>query len=111
MFLERFNELLNENYLNRKQFAERSGIPYPTVTGWTNLGRLPDYYALIKIADFFNCSVDYLMGRQGEYDTPPEPRGNSDDERDMLKNYRALSDENKQLINHLIKQLNKSDNF
>lgn len=63
-FLEIFNDLLSENGLNRKQFAELSGIPYTTVIGWTSLNRLPDYTALIKIADYFKCSVDYLAGRQ-----------------------------------------------
>lgn len=52
-FLDIFNDLLVENNLNRKQFAEQSGIPYTTVIGWTNLNRLPDYSAIIKIADFF----------------------------------------------------------
>lgn len=66
-FLEVLNDLLNEEGISRWQFAERSGIPYTTVVGWTNLGRLPDFAALIKIADFFDCSVDYLMGRMSDF--------------------------------------------
>lgn len=63
MFIDIFNELLEENELNRKQFSEKSGIPYTTVIAWTNLNRLPDYTALIKLADFFHCSIDFLAGR------------------------------------------------
>ena len=67
-FLEIFNDLLSENGLNRKQFAELSGIPYTTVIGWTNLNRLPDYTALIKIADYFNALLTTL--RAGRNNTP-----------------------------------------
>ena len=63
-FLKVFYELLDENGLNRRQFADKSEIPYPTVIGWTNQGRLPDYTALNKLADFFGCSADYLLGRE-----------------------------------------------
>ena len=64
MFVDIFNDLLNESGLNKRQFAQLSGIPYSTVVGWTNLNRLPDFNALTRIADYFQCSVDYLMGRE-----------------------------------------------
>ncbi len=54
MFVEVFNDLLAENDMSKKKFSEQSGIPYPTIIGWTNLHRLPDYTALLKIADFFS---------------------------------------------------------
>ena len=106
MFLEIFNELLAEHDLNRKKFSEQSGIPYPTVTGWTNLNRLPDYTALLKIADFFHCSVDYLMGRQDDF-------GNAvylslellSSERALVLTYRKLKPENQELIFKLTKNL------
>lgn len=76
-FLEVLNDLLNEEGISRWQFAERSGIPYTTVVGWTNLGRLPDFAALVKIADFFDCSVDYLTGRTSDFvrvQSEPKPQ-------------------------------------
>ena len=106
MFTEIFNELLEENDLNRKQFAERSGIPYTTVIGWTKLNRLPDYTALIKIADFFECSIDYLAGRQGGYGLPTSEVPTA--EQTLLKNFKKLDPENKELILKLSKNLAKS---
>ncbi len=105
MFTEIFNDLLDENNLNRKQFAEKSGIPYTTVIGWTKLNRLPDYTALIKIADFFGCSVDFLVNRQNEYD--PRPSNISLSEQSLLKNFRKLNSENRELLCKLSKNLVK----
>ncbi len=111
MFLDVFNDLLEEKGLNRKKFAELSGIPYTTVIGWTNLNRLPDYTALIKIADFFQCSIDFLTGRQDEYsNTYPSPEFSRD--RVLLKNFRKLDPDAKDAILHLTVCLakNKAEN-
>lgn len=98
MFVEIFNDLLQECGLNRKQFAEQSGIPYTTVVGWTKLNRLPDYGALIKIADFFRCSIDYLTGREDEYGRLHQVDDIFAEERKLLRNFRAMSAEDKDLL-------------
>lgn len=109
MFIEVFNELLEDNGMNRKQFAEKSGIPYTTVVGWTKLGRLPDYNALIKIADFFKCSTDLLTERQTENDNYFSV-GVLPSENALIKNYRKLSTENKELVLKLSKNLLDTEN-
>lgn len=107
-FLEIFNDLLSENGLNRKQFAELSGIPYTTVIGWTNLNRLPDYTALIKIADFFECSTDYLAGRQETYAGSNLVSLKKSENR-LIECYRTLSDENKKLVAALAEALSETE--
>ncbi|MGN0824567.1 MAG: helix-turn-helix domain-containing protein [Candidatus Coproplasma sp.] len=109
MFIDIFNDLLDEKELNRKQFAEKSGIPYTTIIGWTAHNRLPDYAALIKIADFFNCSVDYLMGRQDDWNNTLIPVEILQSEQALLKNFRKLDTENKELILKLTKNLKNSE--
>lgn len=106
-FTDIFNELLAENELNRKQFAEKCKIPYTTVAGWTNLGRLPDFTALIKLADFFGCSIDYLAGRQGNYEYVSVSTEEALAEQELIKNFRKLSGENKELVQSLTKNLCK----
>ncbi|MDE7182406.1 MAG: helix-turn-helix domain-containing protein [Clostridia bacterium] len=97
-FIEIFNDLLSEEGLNRRQFAEKCGIPYTTVIGWTSLNRLPDFTALIKIANFFNCSIDYLAGRQDDFKQTTEQSNVFTREKTLLKYFRALDSENKDLI-------------
>jgi transcriptional regulator with XRE-family HTH domain len=108
-FKEVFSDLLDENNLNMKQFAEKSGIPYTTVVGWLKLGRLPDYTALLKISDFFNCSLDYLMGRQDNLQNDYLKITASQNEETLLKNYRQLPQENRELILKLTKSLVNSN--
>ena len=108
IFIETFNDLLAEKGLNRKQFAESSGIPYTTIIGWTKLIRLPDYSALIKIADFFQCSIDYLVGRQDEFGNAIYSSENLHSEMLFLKYFRNLSTENKELIIKLTRNLSKT---
>lgn len=107
LFIENFNELLTEKGLNRKQFAEQSGIPYTTIIGWTKLNRLPDYSALIKIADFFHCSIDYIVGRQDEFGNTLYSAENLHTELSFIKYFRNLNSENKELIIKLTKNLSK----
>lgn len=109
IFVEIFNELLEEKGLNRKQFAEKSGIPYTTVIGWTNMNRLPDYSALIKIADFFNCSIDYIVGRQDEFGNIVYSADTLRSEITFIKYFRRLDPDNKELILGLCKQLANND--
>jgi len=104
MFVDTFNELLDDRNLNRKQFAELCGIPYTTVVGWTKLGRLPDFVSIIKIADFFNCSTDFLMGRGSQFTT--EGFGVTQEE-NLLKNFEKLSKDDKQFLIKLIEKMTK----
>ncbi len=104
-FIEIFNDLLAEEGLNRKQFAEKCGIPYTTVIGWTSLNRLPDFTALIKIADFFNCSIDYLTGRRNDFEKAIAASNPSSREKILLKHFRALDNENKELVIKLVQNL------
>jgi len=67
--------------MTKKQFVTRlkdlrrqSGLPQKTVTTALNIvsrtyeyyesdknSRIPEYKNLIKLANFFNCSIDYLL--------------------------------------------------
>ena len=104
-FAEKLYELLAENGLNRKQFAEKCGIPYPTVIGWTNLNRLPDYSALMKLADFFDCSVDYLMSRQDDVGNITVVSNLTSDEEKLLTTYKRLTPTQKQAVNKLVESI------
>lgn len=106
-FVEIFNELLEEKGLSRKAFSVQSGIPYPTISGWTNLGRLPDFTALVKIADFFGCSVDYLTGREREFGERLGQVELSPVEESVVFAFRLLPADEKTLVVKLIDSLSK----
>lgn len=66
MFENRLTKLRESKKLNMKQTAQKLGIPYTTYVGYEKNEREPNSEVLILLADFFNCSVDYLIGRSDE---------------------------------------------
>ena len=50
------------NGMSNDNLAEKLGIARKTLFNWMNSGNIPAS-ALIRMADLFNCSVDYLLGR------------------------------------------------
>ena len=62
---------LNENIkklrvargLNQVDFAKRMGVSKQCVSNWENDNVMPSVEMLVKIADFFNVTTDYMIGR------------------------------------------------
>ncbi|HDZ4329391.1 TPA: helix-turn-helix transcriptional regulator, partial [Campylobacter jejuni] len=47
MTKEKFNQLLKQANLNKKQLADISGIPYPTINAWGSTTSYPPYIAFL----------------------------------------------------------------
>jgi len=75
-----------EKKLSQKDLADIAGVTPPSVFEWKNEGTMPRADTAIKIADFFNVSVKWLI------------TGESDD----------ITNEEKELI-FLFKQLDQND--
>ena len=60
----KLKELRIEKGLSQRKLGELLGFCNQTVSFWETGSRDPDLDALIKIADFFEVSVDYLLGRE-----------------------------------------------
>ena len=59
MFVALYQILL----LSRAEFARAIGIAQQTVGGWEKNYSSPNYELLDKIANYFNVTTDYLLGR------------------------------------------------
>ena len=66
MFPERLKALRLEAKLTQKQIAEKLEVNQPQYARWENAGRTPSKETLQKFADFFDVSVDYLLGNTNE---------------------------------------------
>ena len=62
-FFERLSELRMESNLSRAQLAEKLSVSVRLISYWENGQRECDFDMLLKIAEFFSVSVDYLLGR------------------------------------------------
>jgi transcriptional regulator with XRE-family HTH domain len=66
--VERIFALLNERHETSVTFASAIGVSQGNVSDWKRGRSKPSIEALGKIADFFNVSADYLLGRNsGEF--------------------------------------------
>lgn len=62
-FSEQLYGLRLENKLSRTQLAEMLNVSVRLISYWENGKRECDFDMLIKIADIFSVSIDYLLGR------------------------------------------------
>ena len=60
----RIKELRTAHGLNQVEFAAKLSVAKQTVSNWENNNIQPSIDMLTKIADFFNISTDYLLGRE-----------------------------------------------
>ena len=61
-FGENINELLNEEKINIKEFADKVGIALSEAYRYTRKECVPYLSTVIKIADCYNYSIDFLLG-------------------------------------------------
>ena len=63
MFSERLKTLRKEAKLTQIEMAKQFGTSQPSYQAWESGKRNPNGESLKKIADFFNVSTDYLLGK------------------------------------------------
>lgn len=59
----RLKELRKEKNKTQKDIAKLTGYKQTLVSKWEHGDREPDTETLIKLANYFNVSVDYLIGK------------------------------------------------
>lgn len=102
-FQERLQDLLIENDLSRLQLAKRIDISFETLNGYFNKDFYPELSIAIKIANYFKCSLDYLMGVSQEY-----TNGEKND-LTFVETVKKLLKENNLSIEKLMKEINLSE--
>lgn len=60
--MNRIKELRLSKAIKQVDFAKMLGVSQATVSGWESEKYQPDRDALIKMASYFDVSVDYLIG-------------------------------------------------
>lgn len=66
LFKGRLDELRRQKKISQAELSKRIGIARTTYSGYENGTREPDHATLEKLADFFDVSIDYLLGRSNE---------------------------------------------
>jgi len=59
---ERLKDLMEEAEINTPALSAKINVEQSAVLRFIKAERLPSATSLVKLADFFNCSTDYLLG-------------------------------------------------
>jgi len=101
MFADRLKRLRFEKDITQAEFAKVIGVAQQTVGSWEKGNSAPNYDTLNKIADYFNVSADYLLGRKSA-----NKISLSREQKNLLNGFDGLNDEGKKAIMVLISQMN-----
>ncbi len=93
MFWEKFNTLCKTSDKSEAFVAKEIGASNSLTSKWKN-GTLPSFKMLINIADYFDCSVDYLLGR--ETDDFASSGVISEQEKTLLNSFRQLNEQGRE---------------
>ena len=92
-FMDRVESILKEKRLTQKELAEDLGLRRPTLSDWKKNGAVPAGDICIRIADYLGVSVEWLVtGKEAAL---------SSEERTLLKQWKVLSEEQKDTIRTL----------
>lgn len=89
---EKLKELRTKYGFSQKQVAERLGVSPSIVSGYETGERTPSTEVLLSLSYIYNCSVDYLLGKQ-----PQEPK--------MTIDLQGLSDRQAHAVRELVESI------
>lgn len=84
MLGSRLKKLRVTKKLTQKQLAEHIKVTHVSISGYENGNRYPDTDTLQRLADYFDVTTDYLLGRSDE------PRMSEPEEFDAFANNKEL---------------------
>ena len=106
----RLKKLREERNITQQELADQLSCSQQSINNYENHGTQPDIDMLCRMADFFDTSVDYLIGNTDvrEPYTLAKYENNSEKEIDLIKSFRCLSDEVKDLFIKLMENYPKN---
>lgn len=101
MFKNVFVQYLQEKNITAYRVAKETGIAQGLMNQYKNGIKTPTTENLIKIADFFNCSIDFLLGRTGT------------DEREIkiINGFRSVNEDGKAAIIQQVEYITNDDKY
>lgn len=81
--MEALRRLRREKGISMKELGQKMGVAESTISQYETGKREPDFETLLKLGEFFNVSVDYLL--RGEQYNEKMPVLTAKDERDISK--------------------------
>lgn len=101
-FLDTVLSLLNKKGVSKNKMLTDLDLGKNSFVNWENRGTIPGGETLNKIADYFDVSTDYLLGKEN-------PSANSVDispeDKEIMDMIKSLSPEKKEMFLKFLKSL------
>lgn len=107
--VERLKLLRNKRGISQQQLADEIGVSQQSVNKYENHKIEPDIHTLMRLADYFETSVDYLIGYSDVASIAVEDSFCEFNENEirLIAYYRKLSNEKKSCLVELAKLMNE----
>ena len=102
MIVERLKSLRNARKLSQKDFAQALEVSQQTVASWERGRTEPSNMALKGIADYFDVTTDYLLGRDSN------TRSLSKNQINLLRMFDGLNDDGQKALLFMLGSLKRS---
>ena len=111
MFGDIFKQLRLEKGLSQDRIAEELDVSQPLIAKWESHQSTPAPEMLDYIADYFDVSTDYLIGRTNDRRYFKQNDDSIEDFNLLFNKYKGLSDSDKEFMKNMIierrKQMDK----
>jgi transcriptional regulator with XRE-family HTH domain len=103
-FDKKLRMLIASRGLTVNAFSVDIGIPTATMSRYLSGGREPKFSYVVKIAEYFNVSIDWLMGLNGDkFDVLPE------DIQDVASLYSIASEDDRRVVRAVLSKYKQKE--
>jgi len=95
-FRANLETLIKSHGMTARQLCLATGISVATMSRYLNIKRIPDMIYIYAIADYFNVSIDWILGRTQPNEQLPK------EQLELLRRYSISSDTDKLVINTIL---------
>lgn len=105
--LNNLKQLRKTKGISQQQLADVIGVSQQSINKYENHNVEPDIRTLISIAEYFDTSVDFLVGKGEAEKESCTPYELTPDEAFIMNRYRMLDKDEKESIKLIIKNYTK----
>lgn len=102
MFYVRFCELCRNKGIKPSAAVREMGLSSGNATYWKE-GRIPKTEVLRCVANYFNVSVDYLLGEEDKNKKTTDNDGLTEGEKELLELFNAVPENQRQMVLQMIR--------
>lgn len=109
MFNLRLNELITAKEKTANEISKATNISQSAISYYINQKREPTMSVLIKLADYFDVTIDYLVGRENDFGNVEIKQDISNEDANLLIGYHKLDNVQKGKVEGYIYAMNEEN--